>query len=94
MAQADTTCKNTITKENVATKNIIPPKYMPSTSLNSYLFLHGDSVQLNKSKSIFFPYRYVPGKYNNPNIFNVTGTLLLGFIGYKTDHSYYYRPVK
>lgn len=63
---------------------------MPSTSLNSYLFLQGDSVLLNKSKSIFFPYRYVPGQYNNPNILNVTGTLLLVFIGYKTDRTYYY----
>lgn len=92
MAQVDTAGIKIITKDSVATRNIIPRKYMPSTSLNSYLFLGGDSMQLNKSKSIFFPYRYVQGKYNNANIFNVTGVLLLGFIGYKTDHTYYYKP--
>lgn len=90
-AQADTSARGNTLKDSVTSKRTLPVNFMPEPSVIPYFSVYSDSMQANNKKPVPYRYKYVPDK-NHSAMFNVTGLLLLGYFGYKTDHPYQYNP--
>ena len=84
-AQQDTT--SVINRDSVIVKILpVPPRFDPVL----YPYMPGYN---NKKTMIPWKYSFVPGKKNSVFL-DVSGSLMLGYLGYKTNHTYYYRLEK
>ena len=93
-AQPGSAGKYNFVRDAVTAKRNETVNFRPDPAVYPYLSFRSDSMQANSKKPVVsYRYKYVTDK-NHPAVLNVTGLLLLGYFGYKTNHPYYYRPAE